>query len=285
MVSLKLNGKPIRRLNINGKKVVEFNLYGKEQINAQAIALLDNAQFLGTDSYTYLKSTYTYNVYETFEPIWSMSGLGRTHPFAISQHILASAKHYGEFATGNINLFGKTFKMNQWITLTDWLVSIGKSDLIRGLNVDDIILCKLDKSTTVDDNCIPYYMSQQTLDKLTDKNGLIGTIGWRTPQKAFNGRNLQAPIIFTSDASWATTSAAQTYIENPEYKQKLMNLGNTYLAYSGDSGKPAYIMVYDKPILVSACTTTVGGPQYIKAFEALKAVVEDYDDTIKEFKL
>ena len=65
-------------------------------------------------------------------------------------------------------------------------------------------------------------------------------------------------------------------------KQKVDEMGNLYFATEGDSGRIAYMIIDDKPVIFSACTQPAAGPDYSSAHDILKAFVEQYGDTLKE---
>lgn len=77
----------------------------------------------------------------------------------------------------------------------------------------------------------------------------------------------------------------------PDDYTYMKSMNPTYLGTTGDSGRPVFIYVDGKPVVVShnhqitkgfaSAPYFMTGPNYIKAFPLLKAYVESKGDTIK----
>ena len=80
------------------------------------------------------------------------------------------------------------------------------------------------------------------------------------------------------------------YLIADEYTY-MKSMNPTYLGTGGDSGRPVFMYVDGKPVVVShnhqitkgfaSAPYFMTGPNYIKAFPLLKAYVESKGDTIK----
>lgn len=80
------------------------------------------------------------------------------------------------------------------------------------------------------------------------------------------------------------------YLIADEYTH-MKSMNPTYLGTTGDSGRPAFVYIDGKPVIVShshqiskgfaTAPYFMSGPNYIKAFPLLKAYVESKGDKIK----
>ena len=69
------------------------------------------------------------------------------------------------------------------MNLSSWALDNGwtSEELNKIDRVEDICLCKCDKSTAVPDSCIPYFISKAKIEELFLKGNVNGCIGWRSP--------------------------------------------------------------------------------------------------------
>lgn len=86
-------------------------------------------------------------------------------------------------------------------------------------------------------------------------------------------------MIFKSEFNWTPLNNCESYSFPDEWKQKFISMGNLYNATEGDSGRIAYLMFNNKPILITACTYPNAGPDYCAAHDILKEFVKQYEGT------
>lgn len=284
LTSLSVNGAELNRLFLNGEVVYSTTPDSKIAVNEAAKSILNNAQLMGTNSYTDVTGkTYNYNVYNTFEEGgFTGGGSGNHRPIPISPHILASATHYGTLPTGAITYGGVTVTRLNWVTLRSWAETHGQTRLFHKItNGDDISICFCDKATAVPDSCLPWYMTTKT-SKLKFWNGdLTGVVCWHSPQKSITvegvAHQYAVPMIVTGVGKWGSGKDNASLTGDADIIAKFNAMGDLYKGYSGDSGKPTYIMLDNKPVIISACQSVFAGPDYIAATDLFREVVIDYE--------
>lgn len=254
--------------------------YVRKAVNDQALLTLQNATSLGEKT----RGGYTYTLLNTFQPRFTQKRAGNVSCFAVSQHILASAKHYG---SGIRWLGNQTFddgaghtatvKKLKWVDLYSWALTNGWTEAeLSDMNIGDIALIQCDKATAVPDGCIPYFMTEEKRQAWFGAS-MLGVAGWYYPQEW----DVAVQLTFNSDTGW-TEGYGLDRNARKDLATFHKEFGNSDVAYSGDSGKPVFVMKGNMPIIVSAHFSIGGGPNYIKGFPVIKAFVEAYGDTIKE---
>ena len=259
-------------------------------------ATISGGQLISATSYKCPNGvTYNYNQWSTFvENDFTGVGAGNQRPFVISPHIMATASHYDNIPTGNLQIDNVTVNRVSHENLLDWALDTGfwSESYLTSLGISDIELVKLDKSVAVPEANIPYFISYDKLKARIYSGNLQYIVGWTSPQIAFNGVKYAAPILFSgynsdNELKWATPAQLSSNI--PEtYRTDILTAGNTYLGTTGDSGRPVYIVIDGKIVVVShnhSVVVPIGGeppynmtgPDYVAAYPVLKEYIKQYE--------
>lgn len=140
---------------------------------------------------------------------------------------------------------------------------------------------------------LPYLMPFKKFQAHFWKDNLSGVAGYVVPQVGASGQ----PIVFTADEStklkWSTPHMLSNIIPDGEQYATLKTAPATYLGTGGDSGRPVFLQIGAKQVIVShnwqvskpsfgpVAPYYMVGPNYFKAFDLLKAFVEEQGDTVK----
>lgn len=255
-------------------------------VNDAALAIMTAAERIGTGTYDGKE----YGIYSTFVPRMTSPGAGNVRCWAVSQHILASAKHYavkplGEqtFSDGTTTA---TVRKLQWVNLADWAKTNGWTEAevkSIGFSFPDIMFIRCDKTTAVPDGCVPYFMDDAKCREYfgaptKSPSPLDGVVGWIQPQN----NEYAVPVLLRSE-SWLIASLRDiARLARPDIADAFSALGDLYPIHSGDSGRPCFVMINGVPVVVFQFMYAGAGPTYTRALEIVRAFVEDYGDTLKE---
>ena len=189
--------------------------------------------------------------------------------------MLITASHYGNtIKHGSLDIGGKTVNRIGDVNLKEWALSSGKwpAEYINNLNIGDIAMVLCDKEDeAIPLSCIPYFINPMQFKGLFQKDEIDGLPGWTSPQITFNGQKMAAPIIVVTkvksmiaynELEWTTPNNASAYVD-PSLSAEYASCGKTYLAYSGDSGRPVYFTVETSegklPVVISHYETVAFG--------------------------
>ena len=117
--TLSVDGKEVKVATLNCKVVYsahpDYSLSNMTDADAEVSA----AGSAGTTSYTPPgdSAAYSCTVYNTEPVIYVEAGSGNTHPFPVSQHVFARARHYGS-APASFTWRGETFTVTASIALS-----------------------------------------------------------------------------------------------------------------------------------------------------------------------
>ena len=234
---------------------------------------------------------YTYYCYNTDPVAFVEAGSGSTHPFPVSQHVFARARHYGS-APASFTWNGETFTVNDTVDLSAYAQAQGIK--VNASAIEDIQLLFTDKAVAL--SAVHCLLSKMQFQGLFHKDTLSGLVAWNVPQlTASDFARKPQPVVFTSNASngelkWSTPQLLSAVI--PVEDTSLIEYP-TYLGTTGDSGRPVAVKVggeyaivshnhaVEKPALGPIAPYYMKGPDYITAYPALKAYVESKGDTLK----
>lgn len=148
----------------------------------------------------------------------------------------------------------------------------------------------------------PKFASSQWVRDNFWKGSLDGVVGYHAPQDILvtgDGGGcggcgcgettpvpMGVPVIMQSNFSWAIPKSGYSAIPDRDSTTRTVaqSYSNTYLAYTGDSGKPTWI--YDPSeggfgnIVVSQCHSQFAGPDFCACLPVLKAWAEANGHTI-----
>lgn len=234
---------------------------------------------------------YTYYCYNTDPVAFVEAGSGSTHPFPVSQHVFARARHYGS-APASFTWNGETFTVNDTVDLSAYAQAQGIK--VNASAIEDIQLLFTDKAVAL--SAVPCLMSKMQFQGLFHKDTLSGTVAWTVPQlTASDFACKPQPVVFTSNTSngelkWSTPQLLSAVI--PVEDTSLIEYP-TYLGTTGDSGRPVAVKIggeyaivshnhaVEKPAFGPIAPYYMKGPDYTTAYPALKAYVESKGDTLK----
>lgn len=254
---------------------------------------VSSAGVAGTTSYTPPgdSSAYTCTIYDTTPVDYVEAGSGTNHPFPVSQHVFARARHYGS-APASFTWRGETFTVTESISLSSYAQENNIN--VTPSAIEDIQLLYTDKAVEL--SAVPCLMSRLHFQGLFHKDTLSGLATWTVPQlTASDFACKPQPIVINGYANngelkWSTPKMLSSLVPNDltalvEYP--------TYLGTGGDSGRPLAVKVGDEYAIVSHNHSVVKstfsptaphymqGPDYIAAFPVIKAYVESKGDTVK----
>ena len=99
---------------------------------------------------------------------------------------------------------------------------------------------------------------------------------------------------YQTKLQWSTPNMLSSLIPDGEQYETLKNAPATYLGTGGDSGRPVFLQIGAKQVIVShnwqiqkpsfgpVAPYFMTGPNYSKAYYVIKAFVEAQGDTLKE---
>ena len=303
--TLSVDNKPVKVATLNGRVIYSALENIDYSTKEEEAAILSASSTLSAASYTCPNGVaYNYNQLSTFvENGFTGAGSGNVRPFAVSPYVLATAAHYGNtIQLGNMSIGDTTVSRLSCVNLVEWAKGSGKwtDAYIDSLGLGDIELVVLDKTgNAVPDDCIPYFCSRLQYQGLFYKDTYTGLVGWTSPQIEFDGTKQAAPIVVTgttteNELKWTIPALAMNLIGAD--LSSYYDVGNTYLAASGDSGRPVYFIYDGSPVVISHYHSVSVplfsptppyygvGPNYIDAFDVLREFVKEYEgeDTLKK---
>lgn len=234
---------------------------------------------------------YTYFCYNTAPVSYVEAGSGSTHPFPVSQHVFARARHYGS-APASFTWNGQTFTVSDSVDLSAYAQAQGID--VNASAVEDIQLLFTDSEVAL--SSVPCLMSKLQFQGLFQKDTLSGLVAWTVPQlTAEDFACKPQPTVFVNNASngelkWSTPQLLSSIV--PAEDTSLIEYP-TYLGTTGDSGRPLAVKVGDEYAIVShnhqvikpsfspTAPYYMQGPDYTAAYPAIKAYVESKGDTLK----
>lgn len=126
-------------------------------------------------------------------------------------------------------------------------------------------------------------------------DALKGLAGYVVPQVTSRPQ----PIVFDADYQtklhWSTPNMLSSLIPDGEQYAYLKNLAPSYLGTGGDSGRPVFLQIGARQVVVShnwqvqkpsfgpVAPYFMTGPNYSKAYHAVKAFVEAQGDELRSF--
>lgn len=233
--------------------------------------------------------TYSYQGYNTPMLDFIKEGSGATNPFAISPHVWCRAKHYNSTLTSfkDPTTLG-TLTVKEQIALTAWAEQNGLE--LPAEDVSDIEMIETNEAYEDDTPCLMDFVQFQGMFQ---RDTLSGVAGYTVPQTTRNGQ----PVMFTSNSGtklrWSTPHLLSALVPEGEQYDALRNAAPTYLGTGGDSGRPVFLQIASKQVIVShnwqiekptfspTAPYFMTGPNYLAAYKLLKAYVESKGDTIK----
>ena len=291
--TLSVDNKAVKVATLNGR-VIYSALADQSLSNmTDANSKVSSAGVAGTTSYTPPgdSSAYTCTIYDTTPVDYVEAGSGTNHPFPVSQHVFARARHYGS-APASFTWRGETFTVSESISLSSYAQE--NNIKVTPSAIEDIQLLYTDKAVEL--SAVPCLMSRLHLQGLFHKDTLSGLATWTVPQlTASDFACKPQPIVINGYANngelkWSTPKMLSSLVPNDltalvEYP--------TYLGTGGDSGRPLAVKVGDEYAIVSHNHSVVKstfsptaphymqGPDYLAAFPVIKAYVESKGDTVK----
>ena len=292
--TLSVDNKSVKWMTINGRIV-----YSTTEDQTSAVLSTENTALqtagyaASTGTYTPPgdSSAYTYYTCQTAPVDFAEAGGGSNHLFPIAPHIWCRAKHYNSALT-SFAFGGSTYNVVEQTSLTAWAEQ--NNIKIPASGLDDIEV--LATTQAVDTSAVPYLMSWMQFQGTFHRDALKGLAGYVVPQTP----NTPQPVVFTNDIAsgetagelqWSTPKLMSNLV--PEECAYMKSMNPTYLGTTGDSGRPVFMYVDGKPVIVShnhqvlkpifgpTAPYYMSGPNYIKAFQLLKAYVESKGDAVK----
>lgn len=274
--NIKIDNKDVQFLYIDGNKAYTLLEDKSPAINNEAKTILDNATFVKDDVY----GDISFKVWDTFQHQFCQVGVGNVHCWYLTPHIMVSANHYPNKPVGDYTLNnGTVVKKLQWVNLHQWAEQHGGIEKYKYLNFSgDIDFITLDKSTSIPDEYLPWMMSLNTMRKYFTRDTFDGVVGFKTSQKHQYG----VPIVFDTLCDWHSIYQNEKCPE--ELKTRVEEMGQTTPSYEGDSGRPIYIVIDGKPVVVSQYRSTVQGPNFVYCFDMIRDFAKEYEgeDLIKQ---
>ena len=232
---------------------------------------------------------YSYQGYDTPMLDFVKEGSGQTNPFCIAPHVWCRAKHYNSALTSFLDPTSlSTLTVKEQIALTAWAEANGLE-----LPAEDISDIEMIETNEAYEDEIPYLMDFAQFQGMFQRDTLSGLAGYVVPQTTRNGQ----PVMFTSNSGtklrWSTPHLLSALVPEGEQYDTLRNAAPTYLGTGGDSGRPVFLQIASKQVIVShnwqvekptfspTAPYYMVGPNYLAAFKLLKAYVESKGDTIK----
>lgn len=241
--------------------------------------------------------SYSYQGYNTPDAEFVKQGSGANNPFLIAPHVWCRAKHYNSTLSSFVDPSDntKTLTVKEQIALSDWATA---NDLpLPSYDITDIEMIETNEAYAGSDDNIPYLMDFTQFQGMFQKDEIAGVAGYVVPQVYRKGQ----PVVFTSDSGtklrWSTPHLLSNLIPEGEQYDTLRNAPATYLGTTGDSGRPVFLQIASKQVIVShnwqiekptfspTAPYYMTGPNYLAAFKLLKAYVESKGDTVKTVEI
>ena len=176
--TLSIDGKEVKVATLNNRVIYsafpDYSLSNMTDANTE----VSTAGSAGTTSYTPPADTSSYSctVYSTEPVSYVEAGSGNTHPFPVSQHVFARARHYGS-APASFTWRGETFTVTESISLSAFAQEHEiKADFEA---IEDIQLLFTDKA--VDLSAVPCLVTKLQFQGLFHKDSLSGIAAWTVP--------------------------------------------------------------------------------------------------------
>lgn len=290
--TLSVDGKEVKYALLNGRVIYSSlpnystSTLALESTTLSAVGLDDSL----SGTYTLPDgASYSYQGYNTPTVDFVKEGSGQTNPFCIAPHVWCRAKHYASQLTGFTGPDGNAYTVKEQTALTSWAVA-NNLDL-PAEDISDIELIETNEATV--SSVCPCLMDYSQFKGMFQRDALSGLAGYVVPKISKKPQ----PVMFNSDSGiklkWSTPHLLSALVPEGEQYDTLRNAAPTYLGTGGDSGRPVFLQIASKQVIVShnwqvekpTFSPTVPyymvGPNYLAAFKLLKAYVESKGDTIK----
>ena len=309
--TLSVDGKEVAFATLNGRVVYsQYKDLGSTSIISAAAGISlqqpDDGSYVCPNGVTYEYKDYT--LLDAMGPVTLGTGTGNTNPFAVSPHIATYAHHYAttpstisyyDDGSGDVVL-----SVLERVNLSTWAKSTGKwtDSYIDSLAIGDIDLLKFDKSVSIADYFIPWYMSYQQFQALFQRDSFDNLVAWCNSKNANMG-----PVIFkgtnNGELQWTTPNLLSAALSSEFEGTKFAEIGPTYLGTTGDSGRPVGFYIRNEsdtyevvvshnhqvvvPVFGPVPPYYMSGPNYLKAFDLLREFVKEYEgsDAIKQLPM
>ena len=276
----------------------------RKRVNDQALAVISNATFVGNKHWS--RNTGSEVISGDFKewttPRYRMTNIGiGNQGFAISPHILMSAGHwaYGnrkahttmnfDDGNGHTATVTKTNIVDASVWAEKHAVEYGISEDEVGI-LHDCVFMFCDNSAAIPDGCIPYFINQDTWEEwfgVMGNAGVGGNYDSAGTHYRVMGWHVSAESIYAQPATIGYYGNYLLSNFSKYARQDLIDLWDSKSmspycegVHWGDSGRPFFFLIDDKPVVVSY-GVTIGGPQLCKCYNFIKAVVEWYGDSLK----
>jgi len=229
-----------------------------------------------------------YVLFNTFPYRMTSVGAGNVKPFAVSAHVLACSSHYANWVTGTHTFDdgnGHTASVTKraWVRLYDWALTNGFTQAeVDYAEIADVCMVTCDRTMAVPDGCIPWFMSEYTAADMFGDT-VDGVQAWFAPQE----HGQAVPCVLTGYTSISTSPIYyQVKLARADICRRMKEMGRQYNVHGGDSGKPCFVVIDGKPVVMFAFhyDNSGSGDNYVKGFRIVKAFVEWYGDNIKEYR-
>ena len=200
------------------------------------------------------------------------------------------AKHYNTQLTAFTDPAGVAKTVVEQVPLAEWAKDNNLQVPIEDISDIEMITTAEAYGTT---DQLPCLMDYSQFKGMFQRDTLSGLAGYVIPQTT----NKPQPIVFTSNSGtklhWSTPHLLSAVVPEGEQYDTLRNAVPTYLGTTGDSGRPVFLQIASKQVVVShnwqiekpmfgpTAPYYMTGPNYLAAYKLLKAYVESKGDTIK----
>ena len=307
--TLYIDGKEVKRLNLNGPRAIfcktpDFTTTVNDYWGAY---YAQHQESLGIATYTDPRGATVQFWYFNGPEIGVSTGKIQfadlsygSKPWLVAadgqgRGVFATAWHYGvsNLPTGEIQIGSTTAYISSWTNLRDWALLNGwtEEQLMPMAQIGDIAIA-FSSTTNAQPTQAPYFVKESTLQELCWNANLRGCAAFKVPYWSDYSIPCQ-PVVLGANYAWNTPHTNANLI--PDRCATLKTLASmmpqTYLARTGDSGKPIFVMApaqypgmsEDLPIVVSQNTTEIAGPNFPACFEVLKAYCESNNVELKEY--
>lgn len=286
--TLSIDDKQVRKLYANGKLTYASFPDARHIVNEEAYGILSSDTVVETLTY----NNKSYNVYDSIylQNTWTDKGTGNVRPWLVSDSVMMFAQHWNSTAQKSFDVVidGQTITIqslaeNAYVNLRNWCLENGysESDLPNNNYFNDIAMIKCNKPSVSLSSICPYFMSEPTMKRIFWSENLDGVVGFSQSQAT----NYAIPVRFgawNSDyIDFFQTNA--DYVKEENLKSLSAITQTSYPRYTGDSGKPKFIRLKGKDIVVTQCYSISRGANFITAFPFIKAFVESYGDSLNVF--
>ena len=289
--TLSIDNKAVKYALLNGRVIYSSLPNYSTTTLALESTTLSAVGIDGTLSGTYTLPdgvSYSYQGYATPAVEFVGIGSGSSKPFAVSPHVWCRAKHYASQLTGFTGPDGNAYTVKEQTALTSWAEAHGLA--LPAEDISDIELIETNEAAV--SSVCPCLMDYSQFKGMFQRDALSGLAGYVIPQTT----NKPQPIVFTSNSGaklrWSTPHLLSALVPEGEQYDTLRNAAPTYLGTTGDSGRPVFLQIASKQVIVShnwqiekpafgpTAPYYMTGPSYLAAFKLLKAYVESKGDTI-----